>query len=184
VSELFDALGVPVIDTDRIARELVVPGQPALQAILDAFGSEFLSTNGQLDRRKMRSTIFGDPVAKARLEGILHPLIRAEALRRVSEVNADYCILVIPLYAESESYHWVDRVLVVDAAEETQIARVMQRDGIAREAAEAILSSQISRPARLALADDVIVNEGTLDELAARVHRLHSTYLSMSQTVA
>lgn len=181
VSDLFSELGVPIIDTDRVARELVEPGQPALQAIVEAFGQECLDANGQLDRRRMRSVIFADATAKARLEGILHPRIRAEVNRRLASLDANYCILVIPLYARPGYYEGVDRVLVVDVDESTQVSRVMQRDGITREAAEAILASQISRRERLALADDVIVNEAGFGELAKQVRGLHSMYLALAR---
>lgn len=181
VSDLFAELGVPIIDTDRIARELVEPGQPALKAIVDAFGPECLAGEGQLDRKAMRSIIFSDPEAKARLEGILHPLIRAEVQRRVAELKSDYCIVVIPLFAGQGFYGRVHRVLVVDVDENTQISRVMQRDRVSREAAEAILANQIGRRERLALADDVIVNEAGFAELAAEVRRLHSLYVSLAR---
>jgi len=180
VSNLFEELGVPVIDTDRISRELVEPGMPALKAIVKAFGAQCLDPGGGLDRRKMRSVIFGDPEARARLEAILHPLIGAEVLCRISKLETAYCIVVIPLFAGSTAYAWIDRVLVVDAREETQIARVMERDGIDRKLAEAILASQASRQDRLALADDVILNEGTLEELTARVQELHRAYLRLA----
>jgi dephospho-CoA kinase len=179
VSDLFEELGVPVIDTDRIARELVEPGKPALKAIVKRFGADYLDGEGQLDRRKMRTAIFTDPEARTRLENILHPLIGNEVIHRISALDADYCIIVIPLYANSGAYEWVDRVLVVDAEEETQIARVMERDQINRVQAEAILASQASRQQRLALADDVILNEGPLEQLAARVQELHAGYLAL-----
>jgi dephospho-CoA kinase len=181
VSELFGELGVPIIDTDCIARELVEPGRPALLAIVDAFGPECLDANGRLDRRAMRSLIFSDPAAKARLEGILHPLIQAEVNRRASGLASDYCIVVIPLYAGSGAYDRVDRVLVVDADEDTQISRVMKRDRITRESAEAILENQIDRRRRLALADDIIVNEDGFSELKQKVRNLHSVYLSIAR---
>jgi len=182
VSDLFEELGVPVIDTDRIARELVEPGKPALKAIVKRFGPDYLDGEGQLDRRKMRTAIFTDPEARTRLENILHPLIGNEVIHRISALDADYCIIVIPLYANSGAYEWVDRVLVVDAEEETQIARVMERDQINRAQAEAILASQASRQERLALADDVILNEGPLEQLAARVQELHARYLALANS--
>jgi dephospho-CoA kinase len=182
VSDLFEELGVPVIDTDRIARELVEPGKPALKAIVKRFGADYLDGEGQLDRRKMRTAIFTDPEARTRLENILHPLIVNEVIHRISALGADYCIIVIPLYANSGAYEWVDRVLVVDAEEETQIARVMERDQINRAQAEAILASQASRQERLALADDVVLNEGPLEQLAARVQELHARYLALANS--
>ena len=182
VSDLFEELGVPVIDTDRIARELVEPGKPALKAIVKRFGADYLDGEGQLDRRKMRTAIFTDPEARTRLENILHPLIGNEVIHRISALDAEYCIIVIPLYASSGAYEWVDRVLVVDAEEETQIARVMERDQINRAQAEAILASQASRQERLALADDVVLNEGPLEQLAARVQELHARYLALANS--
>ena len=179
-SRLFEELGVPIIDTDCIARELVEPGMPALQAIVEAFGTGCLGPDGRLDRRRMRSEIFADPEARARLESILHPQIGAEVRRRISELDAAYCIVVIPLYAESSAYGWIDRVLVVDTDEDTQIARVMQRDRIGRDLAESILASQAARKERLALADDVIRNDGTMERLAARVRELHHKYSQLA----
>lgn len=180
VSDRFAALGVPVIDTDRIAHEIVEPGQPALQRIAEAFGPEFLDADGQLDRRRMREAIFTDPALKSRLEGILHPIIAEEALRQVRVAQSPYCILVIPLYAESARWPFIDRVLVVDVDEATQIERVMARDGIDHAQAEAILQAQSSRRERLALADDVIDNSGSPEQLQTRVEELHRSYLACS----
>ena len=122
-----------------------------------------------------------DPEARKRLESILHPLIGGEVLRRITALDATYCIVVIPLYTESSAYGWIDRVLVVDADAHTQIARVMARDGASRELARAILASQASRSERLALADDVIRNEGSMDQLAAQVRELHRQYSALAQ---
>ena len=177
VSDHFAHLGVPVIDTDRIAREIVEPGQPALQSIADSFGPGILDGDGALDRRKMRKMIFSDPVLKSRLENILHPLISAEVLRQIGRQTGPYCILVIPLFAESSSYTWINRVLVVDVPEEVQIERVMARDKIEREQAEAILRAQTSRQKRLTLADDVLENSGSFSELKKQVEKLHRFYL-------
>lgn len=180
VSDRFAALGVPVIDTDVIAYQVVEPGQPALQEIVAAFGKVMLLANGKLNRRMMRETIFSDPVAKQRLESILHPAIRARVQQQIAAVVADYCLVVIPLFTESGAYDWVDRVLVVDTDEETQIERVMQRDGVSREQAEAALASQTSRQSRLALADDVIENNGSKADLDAAVSRLHALYMRLA----
>ena len=181
VSDLFAELGVPVVDTDLIARELVQPGEPALNAVVDAFGRECLDARGALDRGRMRSIVFADPEARRHLESILHPLIGAEVRRRLSALDAAYCIVVIPLYAESSAYGWIDRVLVVDVDETTQIARVMQRDGISRDLAQAMLTSQAGRQERLALADDVISNEGSIEALSAQVRELHKRYLGLAK---
>jgi len=170
-----------VVDTDVIARELVQPGQPALAAIVQDFGDEVLDLKGGLDRKRMRSMVFSDPDCKRRLEAILHPAIGAEVRRRIASLDASYCILVVPLLAESGRYDWADRVLVIDADEETQIARVMARDQISRAQAEAILRAQASRQQRLALADDVIDNHGSLAELDQAVAALHARYLHLAR---
>ena len=128
----------------------------------------------------MREAIFTDPGAKSRLEEILHPLIATEVVRRVQQITAPYCLLVIPLYAESAAYAWIDRVLVVDVDEETQIQRVMKRDQITREAAESILAVQASRSKRTALADDLLDNSGTLTDLQQEVAGLHRKYLRLA----
>ena len=180
VSDCFARRGVPVIDTDLIAREVVEPGQPALDRITESFGLGFLDSEGRLKRKKMRQTIFSDPQQKSRLEAILHPLIAAQVARRIKELDDPYCILVIPLYAQSSAYSWIDRVLVVDVAEEVQIERVMARDQINRNQAKSILSAQTSRQDRLALADDIIDNSGSLSELQDKVEALHHKYLKLA----
>ncbi len=180
VSDHFAHLGVPIIDTDLIARQIVEPGQTALATIVRTFGAEFIDSEGRLNRRKMREAIFSNPELKTRLENILHPLIVAEALRQVQGLEEPYCILVIPLFAESGRYPWVDRVLVVDAEEEIQIKRVMARDRISREQAVAILGAQSTRYNRLALADDVLTNNGSLAGLKTQVEELHRKYLGFA----
>jgi dephospho-CoA kinase len=180
VSDSFRKLSVPVVDTDVIARELVEPGQSALTRIVEMFGPAILDPDGGLDRRKMRNAIFSSPEMKTRLEGLLHPMIAEEVMHRIEQVTAPYCILVIPLYTESGSYRWVDRVLVVDVDEERQIERVMSRDHIRREQAEAILNAQAGRQERLALADDLIENNGTLADLESKIDALHRKYSSLA----
>ena len=181
VSHRFAELGAGVVDTDVIARQVVEPGQPALRRIAQEFGPDFLDEGGRLDRRRMRETVFADPQCRARLEAILHPAIAAEARRQILALDAPYCILVIPLFAESTRYPWVNRVLVVDASEELQIRRVMERDGVSREQAQSILDAQASRAQRLARADDVLVNEGSLGELQRKVDELHPRYLTLAR---
>ena len=181
ISDRFAALGVPVIDTDIIAREVVAPGAPALKKVVETFGAEVLDASGALDRGRMRGIVFADPSKRKKLEAILHPAIGATARDRISALKSDYCILVVPLLVESGRYGWADRVLVVDVAEETQLTRVMARDGGTRAQAEAILKSQASRAERLALADDVIENTGSLCALDAEVARLHQRYRELAQ---
>lgn len=173
---------MPIIDTDVIARELVQPGQPLLAEIVAAFGPGILDPGGQLDRQRMRELIFTDPDSKQKLEAILHPAIGETVQQRLGTVDADYCILVVPLLAESGRYAWADRVLVVDVDEETQISRVMARDRISRAQAQAILGAQASRQQRLALADDVIGNQGSLAELEQAVAALHARYSHLAKS--
>jgi len=180
VSACFEKLGTPVVDTDIIAREVVEPGSPALERIAGELGAGFLDADGKLNRSKLRQAIFSDPDLKSRLETILHPLIGKEVLQQVKQLDSPYCIIVIPLYAESSTYAWIDRVLVVDVIEDTQIERVMARDGISREQARAILNAQASRQDRLALADDILDNSGDLSELPEKVKALHEKYLSLA----
>lgn len=180
VAERFAALGIEVVDADAVARELVEPGQPALAEIADAFGAGMLDANGALDRRAMREHVFADATARERLEGILHPRIRAALHERAARARGPYAMLVIPLFVESGHYGWVDRVLVVDAPRETQHGRLTARDRVAPELADAMLDAQATRAQRLAAADDVIVNDGSLARLDAAVHALHARYLALA----
>ncbi len=180
VAELFGALGVPVIDTDVIARQVVEPGQPALAQVVAAFGAEVLDASGRIDRRRMRQRIFADPDARRRLEAILHPAIRAEMERQSLAAGGPYQLLVIPLLAEAGRRDHVDRVLLVDVPEETQVQRLIARDGVTREQARASLEAQASRAARMALADDVLVNMGRLDELRQAVANLDANYRELA----
>jgi dephospho-CoA kinase len=182
VADHFAALGVPVIDTDVIAREVVEPGQPALAAITAAFGPEVLDAEGRLDRRRMRAQIFADPDARRRLEAILHPAIRAEMERQSRAAGGAYQVLVIPLLAEGGRRDHVDRVLLVDVPEALQVERLMTRDGVSREQAQASLAAQASRAARLAMADDVVQNTARVDDLRAQVAALHENYLQLAAT--
>lgn len=181
VSDRFARLGVPVIDTDLIAREVVEPGEPALGKVIEAFGPDVLDAGGRLNRRALREAIFADPGKKSRLERILHPAIREETLRRLKRVDAPYCIVVIPLLVETAQYAWLDRVLVVDAPEERQIRRLTARDGVSEEQARASLAAQAGREERLALADDAIDNSGNIGNLDAAVAALHEKYLALSK---
>ena len=180
VANLFAELGVPLIDTDVIAREVVEPGRPALAAIVAAFGAGVLDAQGCLDRRRMRERIFADPTAKQGLEAILHPAIRAEMERQSRVAGGPYQVLVIPLLAESRRRDHVDRVLLVDVPEALQVERLALRDGVSREQAEAALNAQATRAERLAIADDVIQNSGRLDELKQQVRALHEKYLQFA----
>jgi dephospho-CoA kinase len=176
VAELFAAEGVPVLDTDQIARDVVEPGSPALAKIVAEFGAEVLDATGRLDRKRMRDLVFADPAKRKRLEAITHPAIREELARRADAAGGIYQIHVIPLLVESSRADLYDRVLVVDAPEPDQLRRLQQRDGSTAEAAQRILDAQASREQRLSVADDVIVNTGTLADLRQFVHTLHENY--------
>lgn len=182
VADLFAARGVAVIDTDLIAHQITAPGGVAMPLIESEFGREYVAADGSLDRAKMRAHVFADDTAKARLEAITHPLIRAETDREAREAQGPYVIFVVPLLVESGNWKArCDRVLVVDCPVETQIARVMRRNGFTREQVEAIIARQATREARLAAADDVIVNDATApDMLAAQVDALHQRYLGFA----
>jgi dephospho-CoA kinase len=181
VAEAFAGLGVEVIDTDQLAHQLTAPGEPALREIARQFGAEVLSSAGGLDRAQLRKKVFADPDARRRLEALLHPLIRQGVDRLLKQARGPYVILVVPLLVETGGYSdVVDRVLVVDCPEETQIARAMRRSGLSRDEVEAILRAQATREQRLAGADDVLSNAGDLDNLRRGVERLHREYLALA----
>lgn len=176
VAELFARHGVPVLDTDQIARDVVEPGSPTLGKLVEAFGAGILDAAGRLDRARMRERVFADPTQRHLLESITHPAIRDELARRAAAVDSDYQVHAIPLLVESGRIDAYDRVLVVDCPQEQQISRLLQRDGMNLELARRILAAQASREARLSAADDVIVNTGTLEELGQFVLTLHLNY--------
>ncbi len=178
VARHFETLGVPVIDADDIGRQLVEPGQPALDAIVKHFGSDILDDSGQLDRARLRERVFTHPEQRRELEAILHPRIRAEVQRRIANLSpvCGYCLVSVPLLIESGWQDLVQRVLVVDAPRELQIRRTTTRDGITRQQAETIIASQIERDARLQTADDVIHNDDGLVALQEQVEALHRRY--------
>lgn len=181
VSDQLAGKGVPVIDTDRIAREVVTPGSPGLQAVVKAFGPAVLDDNGNLDRAALRQEVFDDDSARRRLEAILHPLIESEARRCIDQHDNDaYVLLVVPLLIETGLFADADRVVVVDVPASTQIERLMARDDITREQAERMLAAQTDRQQRLAAATDVIENDGSLEQLRQRVDRLHEHLLALS----
>lgn len=176
----FARLGIPVIDADELAREVVQPGQPALQAIIDRFGHEALNSDGTLNRRRMRELIFQNPSEKQALEAILHPAIRAAQQARSAAMNGPYQIHVMPLLLETRSQELYDRILVVDCLPATQLARLLRRDGITRQLAESMLAAQTSREQRLALADDVLDNNGSIENLPKKIALLHQQYLRLA----
>jgi len=178
---MFGALGAAVVDTDAISHALTGPGGGAIAAIREAFGVAILRPDGGLDRGRMRDIVFSDQTARRSLEGILHPLIRREAVEQTVSAIAPYVVLVVPLLLEAGSYRaLVQRVLVVDCDPEVQTARVMARSALAREAVIAIMRTQLERMQRLAGADDIIDNSAGASALTSQVAKLHALYLRLA----
>lgn len=182
VSQLFEQLGVGVIDADQIAHRISEPGQPGYQAITALFGADVLQPNGQIDRRKLRDIVFSDDLQRQQLESNLHPLIRREMLRQAELVSSPYCMLSIPLLTESNNLDGIDRTLVIDCPEDTQVERACIRDQMTIEQAEKIMAAQNSRDERLSYADDVILNDGDIAQLETEVDALHNLYLTLAAT--
>lgn len=176
VSELFAKFGVPIIDADIIAHELVEPGQPALNEIKQIFGSDIITDDGLLNRTKLRQEIFMETKKREQLEMILHPRIKTMMQIKVAQTQYSYCILSIPLLLETQQTDMVNRVLVVDCSVELQRQRLQQRDKLSSEEIDRILNAQASREARLAIANDVIYNHSTIDNLQKQVFTLHNRY--------
>jgi dephospho-CoA kinase len=180
VARLFRGLGVPVIDTDDLARVVVAPGTPGLERLVGEFGVRILKPDGTLDRAGLRTIVFSDTASRRRLEEILHPLILAELEAASSAAGGAYQIHVIPLLVESRLEKKMDRVLVVDCAEESQISRLKSRDGETETGARRILDSQATRKERLAIADDVILNEGSEKDLVPLVALMDGFYRDLA----
>jgi dephospho-CoA kinase len=179
-AQRFIELGVPVIDADEASRAVVAPGTPGLAKVIERFGPAVVGDNGKLNRRTLRDLIFNDPALRRDLELILHPLIRAHMDQTAEAASGPYVVMAIPLLVEGDPRDRVDRILVVDVDEEVQLQRVMARDGGTLEQARAILEAQASRAARLAAADDVLPNAGTVTDLRQGVDRLHERYLRLA----
>jgi dephospho-CoA kinase len=178
----FARLGAAIVDTDVIAHELTGSGGLALPGIQKLFGGKAIGPDGAMDRKKMRDQVFADPEAKRKLEALLHPLIREESARRIAAARSPYVVHVVPLLIESPDYRRrVDRVLVVDAPEETQVARVRSRSGLSEDEVRAIMRTQAARAERLAAADDVLDNGGSRDALRTQVAALHEKYLQFAR---
>lgn len=183
VARCFEALGIAVADADVAARNAVADGSPGLAAIVEAFGADVLDGHGALDRAEMRRRVFADPEARRQLEAIVHPRVRALLHSECATAPGPYAIAAIPLLTEAggrEAYPWIDRIVVVDVPVELQHARLMRRDGIDDALATRMIEAQASRTARLAIADDVIVNTGPLDALEAQVAALDRRYRALA----
>jgi dephospho-CoA kinase len=178
----FERLGATVVDTDAIAHELTRAGGAAVAEVERLFGKDLIGEGGSMDRKKMRDRVFADPAAKKALEALLHPLIREESGRRIAGARGPYVIHVVPLLVESPDYRSrVDRVLVIDVPEALQVERVRSRSALSEAEVRAIVAAQATRAERLAAADDVIENRGTIDALREQVAALHRKYLEYSQ---
>jgi dephospho-CoA kinase len=180
-AKFFGALGVPIIDTDQLARDVVEPGQPPLERLVERFGPGILTEDGHLDRPALRNIVFSDPMARADLEALTHPAIGAAVEARSTELGGLYQILVLPLLVEKNLGSQLNRVLVVDCDEELQIRRLQNRDGSTLEQARAILNVQASRTSRLKAAHDVIKNEGDMSAVREQVEQLHARYLELAR---
>ena len=180
-ASFFAKQGVPIIDTDAIARQLVAPGQPAYTEIVNTFGEAILDKERQLDRKRLRDHVFDNVAERKRLEAILHPRIREEVRKQLSALDAPYCIIIIPLLIEAKFTDLVDRILVIDADEEQQILRAGKRSGMSEPEIRKIMAAQIDRADRLKQADDVILNNAIMKYLEDEVARLHDRYLSLAR---
>ena len=184
VAELFADLGVAVIDTDLIAREVVQPGQPALIEIRNFLGDSVFNDDGTLNRSALRQLIFSNDAARAQLEAILHPLIQEETIQRINAASGSYVVIVVPLLADSPLREHIDRVLVVDCDEVTQIKRLLARDTETEDQARRILAAQASREQRLAIADDLIHNNSTIEAISTQVSAIHDSYIALANLPA
>ena len=170
---------IDIVDADIVAREVVEPGTPGLNAIMEHFGTDIVRADQTLDRAKLREKIFSNPEEKAWVNGLLHPMIREKMIEDLEQVTSDYALLVVPLLVENKLDSLCDRVLVVDVEPQTQISRTVKRDNVSEEQAKAILASQASREQRLALADDVVKNNPDDPDLLLQITDLHEKYLAM-----
>lgn len=180
VANLFARFGVPIVDSDLIARKLTLPDGEAFLAIVAKFGESILNENGEIYRTKLRDIIFKDPSSKNWLEGLLHPLIKEAINSQTEEIPYPYCIIAIPLLIEAQAYDLIDRILVVESDCELRIKRAVTRDGTTESDVMRIINTQASSAQRLAVADDIIYNNGDLDSLVLQVEKLHACYLQIA----
>lgn len=184
VSDRFAELGIAVVDADVASRVIVEPGRPALAKIAEHFGADILQTDGSLDRAKLRTAVFKDPAERKWLEALTHPLIREEIASGLHNATSPYVLLVSPLLVESGQNQLTQRVLVIDVPEELQLQRTVSRDNNSPDQVKAIMAAQATRQQRLDNADDVIVNDGSLEDLHQQVDTLHQKYLQLSSQVS
>ena len=180
VAGYFSALNIPVIDADEIAHKLLTPDRPVYQEVIDTFGEKILDNRKLIDRSRLRALVFEDPAKRNALEEIIHPRVRSEINRQLEKTSAPYCIIVVPLLIEAGYADFVDNILVIDADESAQLKRVKERSGLNEDEIKNIMSAQVGRQKRLAHADEVITNDGSLSELKKKVERLHKRYTEMA----
>jgi dephospho-CoA kinase len=181
VTDLFTTYDIEVIDADVIAREVVAPGTPALKSIVDKLGQSVLDCSGILDRAKLRTLVFSDSKTKSWLNQLLHPVIRQQMLLQTQQAKSAYCLLSVPLLVENKLYQQVNKVVIVDVDEQTQLRRTLLRDKTNEQQIRAIMSAQATRAQRLAVADDIIDNNGKTDDLPKQVFQLHKKYLQLAK---
>jgi len=180
VSDYFRKLDVPVIDADEASHEVTQAGEPTVQKISDVFGDTVLDCDGNLDRAALRNIVFGDPDSRKLLESILHPEIRRRMNEAASRTQSPYCLFSIPLLIETSQYTSYDRILVVEASEDRRRSWIQARSDLTQSEITAILSAQVSDEQRRRAADDLLINDGGIDDLHARIDHLHQTYLTLS----
>jgi dephospho-CoA kinase len=181
VANMFAKLGAELIDTDQIAREVVAPGQPGLDAVRAAFGDGMLTPRGDLDRAALRKLVFADSEKRRRLDELLHPLIRRRTLERLEQVKGPYAVVAVPLLVETDFGKLVDRVAVVDCPVPLQLERLIRRDGLPRDEATAMISAQADRATRLRAAHDVIDNGGDPEHTRRQVAQMHQRYVELAR---
>ncbi|MCH8845493.1 MAG: dephospho-CoA kinase [Proteobacteria bacterium] len=177
--EIFSELDVPIIDADIVARKVVQAGMPALQLIKEEFGEDIITKDGLLDRKKVRDQIFTNEIDRKKLENILHPVIYERIVHETENIDSSYCIISIPLLLETEALDIIDRVLIIDVSEKLQLSRASVRDNASLNDIKRIIRTQMSRDNRLAAADDIINNEGDIENLRRQIHDLHEFYKSI-----
>ncbi|MBL4620840.1 MAG: dephospho-CoA kinase [Immundisolibacteraceae bacterium] len=180
-SDFFNEHGIEIVDADIVSREVVQPGEPALQEIVELFGPSILDGDGQLDRQQMRTLVFEDPAKRKQLEDILHPVIRSRLDRLLKNSQGPYVIFSVPLLIESGLQSRADRVLVIDVDPKTQLSRLTSRDGISHQQAQAMVDSQLPREQRNLAADDIIDNSTSVERFLDQLEKRHKEYLTLAQ---
>ena len=180
IASIFKSLGVPIIDSDTISKEIILPGKPCFKDIVNEFGEEILTNKGIIDRYKLRDIIFNNDKARIKLENIIHPVVFKNIDTEISLINYPYCLVIIPLLIETKSTERFDRILVIDALESLQFERIVKRDDISPILIKKIIKTQAKRKERLRYANDIIVNNDTIMNLNKSINTLHKKYLGLS----